>query len=129
MTRKLVRVITGVLTLVFASSVYSDSVVQVWECNLKDGKSREELTAVSAAWAKAARSQKGGSEMQVSLEFPLAAGGGVGGFNFVSIIPNAANWGIFQDGYNGSAAAKVDEAWDMVANCTKSSLYSSVDMK
>ncbi len=130
MNKKLIRVLTVALTMAFAGSVYADSVVQVWECNLKDGKSREDLVAVSTTWAKAARSQKGGSEeIEVYLEYPLAAGGGVGGFNFVMVIPNAAAWGTFNDGYVGSAAAQADEAWDMVANCARSSLYSSIEVE
>ena len=129
MNKKLMRVLTGALTLAFAGSVYADSVVQVWECNLKDGKTRDDMTAVSTAWTKAARSMKGGSEIQVYLEYPLAAGGGVGAFNFVMAVPDAASWGTFNDGYGGSAADEADTAWNMVASCTKSSLYTSAEIE
>ena len=129
MNKKLIRVLTVALTLAFAGSVYADSVVQVWECNLKDGKTRDDLTAVTTAWTKAARSMKGGSEIQVFLETPLAAGGGAGAFNFVMAIPDAATWGTFNDGYAGSAADEADGAWDMVASWTKSSLYSSAEIE
>ena len=129
MNKKLIRVLTGALTLAFSGSIYADNIVQVWECNLRDGKSSEDLTAVTTAWTKAARSMKGGSEIDVFLETPLVAAGGAGAFNFVMVIPDATSWGTFNDGYDGSAANNADEAWNMVASCSKSSLYSSAEIE
>jgi hypothetical protein len=107
-------------------SVVNADVVQVWNCTLKDGKTDADLAKVSSDWLAAAKSMKGGEEMKVYHDFPLVASSGAGGFNFVMIAPNPEAWGVFQGGYDASAAAKADEAWNAVADCSGSSLWNSV---
>lgn len=122
------KALLPVLSLVLASGA-SAEIVQVWECNLRDGKTQAELTEASAAWTAAAKKQKGGGELNISLEFPLAAEAGPGGFNFVLIAPDAATWGTFNDNYEGSAAQAADRAWDEVATCSGAALYNSIDIE
>jgi len=57
---------------------YADAVLQVWPCDLKEGKTRAELEAVSSAWIKATQSMKGAENVELRLNFPevaQAAGG------------------------------------------------------
>ena len=100
-------------------------VVQVWKCTLHDGKTSDDVIKASSAWLAAAKTMKGGGELKVYVEFPLAASPGPDGFNFVTIAPDAESWGVFQGGYESSAAAKADEAWYEAAQCSGSSLWNS----
>ena len=120
---------TVLLMLLFAESAFADSVVQVWTCTLRDGKTGEELIAVSEAWLKAAKTMDGGAELQGFLEFPLAATAGSGGFNFVLVAADAKTWGLFNNDYQDSPAADADEAWNEVAECSASSLWDSIDLE
>jgi hypothetical protein len=115
--------------LLGAFSYANADVVQVWECSMKDGKTGADLEAASSAWLAAARGMKGGSELKVYHEMPLAANAGQGGFNFVLVAPDAATWGTFMAGYGGSAADKADQDWDKVADCSGSSLWNSNAVK
>ena len=45
------------------------------------------------------------------------------------VMPSATAWGMFEDGYPDSAAAKVDEEWGEIASCSESSLWSSVPLQ
>jgi hypothetical protein len=107
-------------------SAANAEVVQVWTCTLKDGKSNADLAKVSSDWLAAVRGMKGGAEINVYHEFPLAATPGADGFNFIMEAPDPEAWGALMGGYNGSAAAKADDAWDQVASCSGSSLWNSV---
>ena len=121
---------SAVLSLIlFAGSAFADSVVQVWHCTLNDGKSGEDAVAVSEAWLKAAKIMEGGADLEVYIEFPLAAAPGAGGFNFVLIAADAKTWGLFMNDYDGSPAAKADEAWDEAADCSGSDLWQSIEIE
>jgi hypothetical protein len=44
-------------------------------------------------------------------------------------MPSATAWGQFEDGYDGSEAAKIDETWEEIASCSETSIWSSVAMQ
>ncbi len=128
MKNKLSVLFAGLSCLVYISPASADSLVQLWTCELNEGKTRVELLEVSTAWLKAAKSMDGAEDFEVFIEFPLASDD-VGVFTFVMIADNATNWGAFEDAYEGSPAAKVDEAWSEVADCSSSSLWTSVEIE
>jgi hypothetical protein len=128
MKRKILDIFVAAILLVSCTVAYAETTVQVWECSLNDGNTREELASVSSAWTKAAKSQAGGKGIQVFLEYPLVATGGANAFNFVMIVPSVAEWGTFNEDYADSAAEEADGPWNQVASCSKSSLYTSVDV-
>lgn len=128
MKRKILDMFVAAGLLFSWGMACAETTVQVWDCSLNDGSTREELVSVSSAWTKAAKSQAGGKGIQVFLEYPLAATGGASAFNFVMIVPSVAEWGTFNDSYAGSAAEEADGAWNQVASCSKSSLYTSTDV-
>jgi len=128
MKNKLSVLFAGLLCLVYISPAQADSIIQLWTCSLNDGKTRTELMEVSAVWMKAAKTMTGGEEFEAYIEYPLAADD-VDAFTFVLVAKSAATWGAFQDAYVGSAAEKADEAWNNVADCSDSSLWSSVKIE
>jgi len=122
--KTIIRTISVLILLGLCASANAD-VVQVYKCTLNDGKTSDDVIKASSAWLTAAKSMKGGGELKVYVEFPLAASPGPDGFNFVMIAPDAESWGVFQGGYESSAAAKADEAWYETAQCSGSSLWKS----
>jgi hypothetical protein len=101
------------------------AVLHIWACTAHDGKSAEDVQAVSAAWLKAAKSMDGGADLQVILTTPFAAEGDTGTFNFVVIAPSHGAYGTFNDGYEGSAAQKADAGFAGVAACSGSTIWES----
>ena len=96
---------------------------------MRDGKTNDDLVAVSEAWLKAAKSMDGGADVQVTLEFPIAADAGDAKFSFVLMVDDTKTWGVFNNNYANSAAGQTEEAWGEVATCSKSSLWASVDIE
>lgn len=101
------------------------ALVQVWKCKTLQGKNDAEVEKASSAWLAAAKSMKGGENLEVYHSYPMAADAGERGFEFVLIAPDAATWGAFWNGYDGSAAAKADADWNNVASCSGSALWNS----
>ena len=110
-------------------SLANASVVEVWQCQLKDGKTVDDLKAASSAWLAAVKSMEGGAEVEVYHNFSVVAYNGENGFNFISITPDLAVWGKLAEAYPDSAAQKADVAWSEVADCKGNSLWSSEKVK
>jgi hypothetical protein len=106
-------------------SLANADVVEVWQCQLKDGKTVDDLRVASSAWLTAVKSMEGGAEVQAFHNFSVVAYNGENGFNFISITPDLAVWGKLAEAYPGSAMQKADEAWSEVADCKGNSLWSS----
>ena len=127
------KFISGLFAALFLFSItlsaHADNVVQVWNCSLNEGKDGDDAMAVSSAWLKAAKTMKGGKDLKVFVDWPMAAHSGDGGFNFVLIAPDAKTWGLFNNDYGDTPAAKADEAWAEVATCSGSSLWQSITVK
>jgi hypothetical protein len=128
MKNKLPSLLAGILTIACFGSANADSFVQLWSCELHEGKTTSELMEVSVAWMNAVNKMDGAEEFEAYLEYPAAADD-LGVFTFVLVADSATNWGAFEDAYEGSAAAKADEAWEEVANCSSSSLWNSVKIE
>ncbi len=128
MKNKLSMIVASIMLMVYISPAHADSVVQLWSCELNEGKTQAELMEVSVAWMTAVKSMDGAKEFEGHLEFPIASDN-LGAFTFVLIADNAKNWGAFEDAYEGSAAAEADEAWGDVADCSTSTLWNSVKIE
>ena len=106
-------------------SLANASVVEVWQCQLKDSKTVDDLNAASSAWLTAMKSMEGGAEVEAYHNFSVVAYNGENGFNFISITPDLAVWGKLAEAYPDSAAQKADVAWSEVADCKGNSLWTS----
>ena len=129
MKNTILRLVLTSVLLAIVIPAYAASVVQIWSCELEEGKTSEDAEAVSSAWLKAAKGMKGGDEMKVYLDYPIAAEVGGGSFNFVLVAPSFEAWGVLEDGYPDSPIAEADEAFAIVASCSGSSLWASIEMK
>ena len=106
-------------------SLANAAVVEVWQCQLKDGKTVDDLRVASSAWLTAVKSMEGGAEVQAFHNFSIVAYSGENGFNFISITPDIAAWGKLAAAYPGSAVQEADVAWSEVADCKGNSLWAS----
>lgn len=115
--------------LVIAAPALSGQAMQIYHCSQDDETTDEQVDEIASAWLKAARTMKGGENLQGYLRFPVAADAGENDFTFVLIAPNFADWGMFTDGYAGSPAEEIDKKFDELADCTQSTLWESHQVK
>jgi len=115
--------------LVFATApAYAGQAVHIFACEVKDEVTEEKMEAAASAWLKAAKTMKGGENLQAYLHHPVAAKMDKGDVLFVIVAPSLAEWGMFWDGYKGSAADKLDQTDDDIA-CPDSALFEAVQVK
>jgi hypothetical protein len=104
----LVSVVMTVMMAV-AAPAFSSQATQIFACEQDDDTSEEQVRAQAQEWLAAARTMKGGDQMNAFLYFPVAVNAmREADFYFMITAPSFEQWGVFWDGYSGSAAAKVD---------------------
>lgn len=117
------------ILLIAATPVYSAAVVQTFKCQQDEEATRADVLAVAAEWLKAAKEMKGGEDLGVHINFPRAAQMGATDFIIFLTAPSFEAWGTFMDGYEGSAASKVDKAMDDRFDCPDSALWETVKVE
>ena len=129
MKNKIMKLFSILILIAFAIPASANSVLQVWSCDLKEGKTSAELEAVSSSWFKATKGMKGAENLALRLNYPEVAEAGAGHFYFVLSIPTTEQWGVFTGNYAGSPAARADLEWNKVADCSGNSLWNSVNIE
>jgi len=130
MKKIIIASLTASVMLLFTASAFADSVVHIWTCELNDSKTGADAEAASSAWLKVAKSMEGGEDLEVYLEYPIAANVGDGSFNFVLIAADERTWGVWYGSADpDSAMQDANTAWSEVAACSGSSLWFSVEIE
>ncbi len=115
-------------TLLLISMTASADVAQVWQCQLAEGKTNDDLMALSRSWVAAAKEMDDSASSRIYS--PVAGDAKEGSFIIVFYLPDFTSWGEFEDAYPGSPVAKIDEGWDEIAPCKNvSTLWYSVDIE
>jgi hypothetical protein len=130
---KIMRSVLVSMLMIVAAPAYSASELQaikIFNCTFNDDATPDQVMAMASAWLKAAKGMKGGENMDAYIRFPVAEGtGGEGDFRFVITTPSFEEWGAFTDAYEGSAAAKVDEEFNNLADCPDSTLWEGLKVQ
>jgi len=121
------------LLLIITAPAYSQSglqAIQIFNCEFNEGATADKVMAMASTWLKAAKGMKGGKNMDAYIRFPVAEGSdSEGDFRFVITTPSFEEWGAFTDAYEGSAAAKVDEDLENLADCADSTMWEGLKIK
>ncbi|MDX2416566.1 MAG: hypothetical protein QNK19_03800 [Xanthomonadales bacterium] len=110
------------LLMVFASPAYSGA-IQIFNCEYEGDATEEEVAAMASKWLAAAKTIKGGENLQVAIRFPVSASVDDIDFKFVLMTPNFAEWGVFTDNYEASALVEIDDELEKVSTCNDASLW------
>lgn len=123
------RIITSVAaTLLLFSVSASADVAQVWQCQLADGKTNDDVLALSETWLAAAKEVD--ANARVRIYYPIAGDSVEGSFVWVFYVSDFTSWGKFEDAYPDSAVAAIDVGWNEVSPCENvSDLYATVDVE
>ncbi len=122
------RVMIISMLMVVASPAYSEA-IQIFNCEYEGEATEEIVWAMSKKWLAAARTLKGGENLQIYLRYPVAASVDDIDFKFVLVTPDFAEWGAFTDGYELSVLEEIDDELDKVADCDDASLWEGGEIK
>ena len=116
------------MLLVFASPAYSEA-IQIFNCEFEGEATEDEVMDMAGKWLKAAKTLKGGENLQIFIRYPVAAAVDDIDFKFVLVTPDFAEWGQFTDAYELSVLEEIDDELDKVADCADASLWEGGEVK
>lgn len=120
--KTLIQVMAIAMLMVFASPAYSEA-IQIFNCEYEGEATEDDVMGMASKWLKAAKTMKGGENLQIAIRFPVAASVDDIDFKFVVVTPDFAEWGAFTDAYELSDLQEIDDELFKVANCNDASLW------
>jgi len=130
MNKRILAALAISLSYFFVAPAFANNVIQIWVCELHEGKTGADAVDVSEMWLKAARSIAGGEDLDVLLRLPIAANAADDSFRFVLIAPDASSWGTwFENSSTDVSLAEANETWNEVASCSSSSMWAGVPIE
>lgn len=117
------------ILMMVAAPAWSDAALHIVTCQQDDELTDEKLEAFSAEWLKAAKTVKGGENLTLRLNFPVAAKAGEVDVAVMLIAPSFAEWGAFMDNYAGSAAEDIDSKSQDGLDCANGTLWESLKVE
>ena len=109
MIKTIVRLVLASTLIAAAAPAFSGVAMQMWRCEIVGDASEEDILANAAKWLKAARTLKGGENLNAAVHFPVA----VNATDKVDMLltvtaPTFEEWGRFWDTYIDSDAAGLE---------------------
>lgn len=123
MKRLLVAIAILMAPVLCVADAGDTSMVEVWECKLKDGATAADAAAQNAKWLAFVR--KVNAEIDsYGMERVVGAGGT---FMFADIYPDLAAWGAAKKAMDSDAGRALDEGFLKLLDCSSNGLYKSTE--
>ena len=111
-----------------ASPVHAEA-IQIFNCEYEGDATEDDVFDMAGKWLAAAKTLKGGENLQVIVRFPVAASVDDIDFKFVLVTPTFAEWGDFTDAYEASKLQEIDDELYKIADCNDASLWEGEAVK
>ena len=98
-----------------------ESVVEMFQCELKEGKKMEEVEANNKKWLVMTRKHAGSDEVNSYALNPMV--GDLTKFIFVDAYPSMAAWSAAKDAGDTDESKAIEAAFNELMDCTKNRLY------
>ena len=103
MIKTIVRLVLASTLMVAAAPAFSGVAMQMWRCEIVGDASEEDILAHAAKWLKAAKTLKGGENLNAAVHFPVAVNATDAiDMLFTITTPTFEEWGQFWDAYTDS---------------------------
>ena len=122
---RLMMLVALVVVVAVPSHAQSESgeAWQVYQCQIMDETSEDQVIELVEKWVDAAKSMKGAEKLEVFVFFPVASMMGESDFRLLVKAPSFAEWGAIWDIYDDSAAADIEDTWSQMFDCPDSWLF------
>ena len=126
--KKVLSLMIVSLFMLVASPVYAEA-IQIFNCEYEGDATEDDVFDMAGKWLAAAKTLKGGENLQVIVRFPVAASVDDIDFKFVIVTPTFAEWGDFTDAYEASKLQEIDDELYKIADCNDASLWEGEAVK
>lgn len=118
--------ITAVFLLTPAVSMADSdntAIVEMWQCELKEGKKMEQVEANNTKWLAHTRAVTGSDE--VNSYSLTSVVGDLTKFIFVDAYPTMAAWSAAKSAEDSEEGSAIEATFNELMECTKNRLYKS----
>ena len=105
----------------------ADGIAESWTCEVKEGKSIEDVQATNSKWLKWINAHVEGGGITSSIGTPIVGNTTV--FIFVDTYPNLTTWAAAKDALDSDAGDELDDLFDDVSECGENRLWRIEDTK
>ena len=113
--------------LLLSAVASADSVVESWQCKLKDDAKIEDVQAMNSKWLKFVNDNIKGGKITSSVGTAIV--GSQNSFLFVDVYPDLATWAAAKEALDSDAADELDDIFDDLNECKENRLWKMEDTK
>lgn len=111
-------IVFSLLFAMFCGSAWADTVVASYNCELKEGKTSEELIAANSKWLKWVHENVNSN---ITSEVGTAIVGKQNMFLFVDTYPDLATWAATQTALD--ASDELEDLFEDISECSENRLW------
>ncbi len=115
------------VTLFLSGIATADSIAETWTCEVKEGKSIEDVQATNSKWLKWINAHVEGGGITSSIG--TAVVGNIETFIFVDTYPNLATWAAAKDVLDSDEGDEIEDLFEDVSECSENRLWRIEDTK
>jgi len=127
MNKLLLGAFVTLITLFLSGIATADSVAETWTCEVKEGKSIEDVQATNSKWLKWINAHVEGGGIASSVG--TAVVGNIETFIFVDTYPNLATWAAAKDVLDSDEGDEIEDLFEDVSECSENRLWKIEDTK
>jgi len=114
-------------TVCLCGTAMADGIVEAWTCEVKEGKSIEDVQATNSKWLKWINAHVEGGGIASSIGTTIVGNAEI--FIFVDTYPNLATWAAAKDALDSDAGDELDDLFADVSECSENRLWKIEDTK
>jgi hypothetical protein len=117
----------ALVTLCLSGIATADSIAEAWTCELKEGKSIEDVQATNSKWLKWVNAHVEGGGITSSVGTTVVGNTEI--FIFVDSYPNLTTWAAAKDAMDSDDGNELDDLFEDVSECSENRLWKIQDTK
>ncbi len=117
----------ALVTLCLSGIATADSIAETWTCEVKEGKSIEDVQAINSKWLKWINAHVEGGGITSSVGTTVVGNSEI--FIFVDTYPNLATWAVAKDVLDSDEGEEIEDLFEDVSECSKNRLWKIEDTK
>jgi len=125
MRRIILAAIFCVTPLIGLADAGDERVVEMWQCELKDGQKMEDIQANNTKWLAMTRKEAASDDVRSYALSTVV--GDLTKFIFVDTYPSMAAWSAAKSAEESAEGKAIEAAFEELMECTKNRLYNSTE--
>ena len=125
--KKFLAVTTSCFLLGFGVSAHADSVAESWLCELKDGKTVEDVQAINSKWLKWVNARVENAVVRSAVGTAIVGNSEI--FMFVDTYPDLTTWAAVKTLLDGDEGDEIDGMFNETSECSSNRLWNMQETK